>query len=77
MKTTTEQARRAYRQIRANAVKGDTFLTVERFDARARRLASELADGEEVKPGHWLQAATEIAYYASVDAEAQRTGIDY
>jgi hypothetical protein len=48
-------ARTQYRNIRAAS-----RLPRATFDQRAQQLAHELADGEDVLPCHWLQAAREI-----------------
>ena len=37
-----------------------SWLSAKVFDAKCKRLAHELADGEEVTPAHWVRAAREI-----------------
>ena len=52
--------RAQYRSIRNASVAGGSF-TAQSFDDRARRLAHELADGEDMTAEVWVRAAKQVA----------------
>jgi hypothetical protein len=53
-------ARERYQVVRT-ASRRRLGLDARGFDERARVLAYEMADGEEVTPHHWVSAAYELA----------------
>lgn len=61
MNTTTDAARKTYAALR-NAALANSKSTKADFDYLAKSRASELADGEQVEPSDWVQAAREIVW---------------
>jgi hypothetical protein len=57
MNAATNAARIEYRNLRTST----KSLTAAQFDNLARSFAYQAADGEEIKPSHWLTAARMIA----------------
>lgn len=57
---TRNEAAAKYRSLRLEGMR-TLGITAEEFDSRAKYLAIELADGEEVEPRHYARAALETA----------------
>lgn len=73
METKTAE-RKQYAANRA-AVCALLGVSIAAFNARAGRLASELADGEEVLPSHWTAAASEIRGLVEINDRLEIAGL--
>lgn len=62
--------RARYAKARAEAVA--MGMAAAEFRYRAGSVAGELADGEEVEPGHWAMAAEEVAWEYARDLKRAR-----